>query len=150
MTPQENLTSEEKLMAMLSHLSIVFGGIVLPIIFWATQKEKSKYITFHALQAIFFQLTYIVIVVFVVCILVFVSIFLGLGLGVMTAGTTSDSPGFAAIFIVFIIAAYALILLSVAAAIGYGVYLAIRSYNGAYVKVPIIGKIVYKKVYGAV
>lgn len=150
MTLQENLTSEEKLMAMLSHLSIVFGGIVLPIIFWATQKEKSKYITFHALQAIFFQLTYIVIVVFVVCLLVFVSIFLGLGLGVMTAGTTSDSPGFAAIFIVFIIAAYALILLSVAAVIGYGVYLAIRSYNGAYVKVPIIGKIVYKKIYGTV
>lgn len=150
MTPQENLTSEERLMAMFSHLSIVFGGIVLPIIFWATQKEKSKYITFHALQAIFFQLTYIFIVVLFVCLLVFASIFMGLGLGVMTAATTSDSPGFTAVFVIFIIAAYALILLSVAAAIGYGVYLAIRSYNGAYVKVPIIGRIIFKKVYGTV
>jgi uncharacterized membrane protein len=31
---------------------------------------------------------------------------------------------------------------------GYGIYLAVKAYEGNLIKIPIIGKIIYKKVYG--
>lgn len=51
------LSQEERLLAALSHISIWFSflGIVVPIVIWASQKEKSPYIAFQALQAVAFQ-----------------------------------------------------------------------------------------------
>ncbi|MEJ2209819.1 MAG: DUF4870 domain-containing protein [Anaerolineae bacterium] len=45
---------EERIMAALAHGSVVlFGmGIVAAIVLWVTQKEKSRYVAFQALQAI--------------------------------------------------------------------------------------------------
>ena len=59
---QEELTSDSKLLAMFSHFSIFLGGIILPIILYFVQKDKSKFVAFHALQSIFFHLLYMVIV----------------------------------------------------------------------------------------
>ncbi|MCY7362824.1 MAG: DUF4870 domain-containing protein, partial [Ignavibacteria bacterium] len=67
-TPTE-VASDEKLLAMLSHLSVLLGGILLPFIIWITQKDKSKFVRFHSLQAIFFQLSLAaIIVIFVIVI----------------------------------------------------------------------------------
>lgn len=51
------LSQEERLLAALSHASIVFQmiGIVVPIVVWATQKKKSAYASFQALQAAVWQ-----------------------------------------------------------------------------------------------
>lgn len=144
---QENLTSEERLMAMLSHLSLLFGGIVLPIILWATQKDKSRFIRYHALQSIFFQIAYIVILVFLIVLFVLLAIFLGLGFGLITATSTSGSGELSIAFILFIVLFYGLIFVSAFGAMGYEIYLAIKSYHGALTKIPIIGNIIYKKVY---
>ncbi len=79
----ENLTqptSDERLLAMLSHLSIFLGGIILPIILWATQKDKSKFVRFHSLQAIFYHLAFAVIIIVFVFVMVFVLIVSGIGL----------------------------------------------------------------------
>ena len=146
---QENLTSEERLMAMLSHLSLLFGGIVLPIILWATQKDRSRFIRYHALQSIFFQLAYIVILVFLICVFALLAIFLGLGFGLITATSTSGSGELSIALILFIVLFYGLIFVSAFGAMGYEIYLAIKSYHGAYTKIPIIGNIIYKKVYGS-
>lgn len=146
---QENLTSEERLMAMLSHLSLLFGGIVLPIILWATQKDRSRFIRYHALQSIFFQLAYIVILVFLICFFVLLAIFLGLGFGLITATSTSGSGELSIALVLFIVLFYGLIFVSAFGAMGYEIYLAIKSYHGAYTKIPIIGNIIYKKVYGS-
>ena len=50
-------TTEERVWAMLSHLSaIAFGmGILLPVIAWSEQRRKSNYASFQCLQALGYQ-----------------------------------------------------------------------------------------------
>lgn len=50
-------TSDEKITAALVHGSIflVFLGPIVPILVWASQRKKSKYVSFHALQAMSYQ-----------------------------------------------------------------------------------------------
>ena len=65
-------TSDERLLALLSHLSVFMGGIILPLIIWATQKDKSKFVRFHSLQAIFYQLALAGIIILFVIVLVII------------------------------------------------------------------------------
>lgn len=55
-------TKDERIMAALSHVSILlmFLGILAPIFIWVTQREKSNYVRFQALQAITYHLSTIV------------------------------------------------------------------------------------------
>jgi len=52
------LKPEEKIMAAIGHGSIIGGMMGLPVaaIIWVTQKEKSPYVGFQALQALAYQL----------------------------------------------------------------------------------------------
>lgn len=147
----ENLTqptSDERLLAMLSHLSIFLGGIILPIILWATQKDKSKFVRFHSLQAIFYHLAFAVIIIVFVFVMVFVLIVSGIGLsGFAKSGNGGDMPVF---MIIMMIVLYGGIFLIVFAGIGYGIYLAVKSYQGNLIKIPVIGNYVYKNVYGGI
>jgi uncharacterized Tic20 family protein len=141
----EELKSDERLMAMFSHLSIFFGAIILPVIFWAINKDKSKYISFHALQALFFHIAYFVIIVFFVLVMIFGSV----GIGIITAGTHAigHSSGPSALFIILIIAFYAVIFLIIFFFIGFSIYMAVKAYHGEYAKYPVIGNIVYRKIF---
>ncbi len=49
--------SDERLWAALAHASVLllFVGPFLPLILWSTQRKKSKYASFHALQAMAYQ-----------------------------------------------------------------------------------------------
>jgi uncharacterized Tic20 family protein len=51
------VSSDEKIMAALAHGSILFMflGPIVPVILWATQRNRSKYVSFHALQAMGYQ-----------------------------------------------------------------------------------------------
>lgn len=66
-------TQDEKIMAALGHGAILlfFAGILVPVIIWITQKEKSAYLAFQALQAAAFQLlmvlAYFVLMICYVC-----------------------------------------------------------------------------------
>lgn len=145
----EELTSDEKLMAMLSHLSILFGGIILPIILWAVQKDKSRFVRYHALQAIFFHIAYVSILVIVIVALVVIFMIFGIGLGAMSPkGGHSGNEAFPVIMIILMVVFYGGIFISVFGAMAYEIFLAIKSYKGSYIKIPIIGNIIYKKVYG--
>ena len=61
MTTIDSLTpnQDERVMAALSHISALLPmmGIIAPIVIWVTQKEKSKYVAFQALQALAYQLS---------------------------------------------------------------------------------------------
>lgn len=59
MTISPILTMEQKMMAVLSHFSIlIFGlGMIMPAVFWSSQRNKSKYVSFQALQALAFQVS---------------------------------------------------------------------------------------------
>lgn len=53
----EPLTSDEKLMGGVAH---IFGPLVT-IMVWATQKDKSRFVKFQALQALAFDLCIVII-----------------------------------------------------------------------------------------
>jgi uncharacterized Tic20 family protein len=54
-------SQNDKIMAALAHISAVvpFMGVIAPIVIWATQRDKSEYIAFQALQAVAYQLSMI-------------------------------------------------------------------------------------------
>jgi hypothetical protein len=53
---------DERIMAGLSHVSIFIPlmGFVAPILIWITQKDKSDFVAFQALQALAYQLALII------------------------------------------------------------------------------------------
>src|SRR5512145_1209636 len=53
-SPSQN----DKIMATLAHASAIlpFMGVIAPIVIWVTQKDKSEYVAFQALQAVAYQL----------------------------------------------------------------------------------------------
>jgi len=61
--PQVTPASDERLMAMLSHLSILVshGGIIVPILIWLLNKDKAPFAAYQAKQALFFHLAVIVL-----------------------------------------------------------------------------------------
>ena len=141
-------TSEEKLFALLSHLSILIGGMLLPIIFWATQKDKSKFVAFNALQAIFYQLSYIVLTMIIVIVFFFAYIFLGVGAGIFFIGESPDfAPLISVLIMIGLMICYAAIFAIILGFIGYAIFIGIKSYQGELRKYPIIGNIVYNRVY---
>jgi uncharacterized Tic20 family protein len=54
---KENPTSDEKVLAALAHATVLFSffGPVGPTLIWNSQRNKSKYVRFHALQAMGYQ-----------------------------------------------------------------------------------------------
>jgi uncharacterized Tic20 family protein len=60
MTDQDVIvpTTDERILAALAHITILvpFMGVIAPILIWVTQKDKSRYVGFQALQAVVFQL----------------------------------------------------------------------------------------------
>jgi len=143
----QDLNSNEKLLALLANLSLFLGGIILPIILWATQKDKSKFVTFNSLQAIFYHIAYVVIIIVFVLFVAILLIISGIGLSGFADSNSGDGE-FPAFMIVMMILLYGGIFLLAIAVIGYSIYLGVKSYQGNIVKIPIIGNIVYKKVYG--
>ncbi|MDD5361306.1 MAG: DUF4870 domain-containing protein [Ignavibacteria bacterium] len=141
-------TSDERLLALLSHLSVLFGGIILPIILWAVQKDKSQFVRFHSLQAIFYHLVYLCAVLIFVIALVFFVIFFGVSLGAITSRHHNDPGAFPALIIGLTAFLYLGIFVIIFAFIGYGVYLGVKAYGGHYIKIPVIGKIIYEKIIG--
>jgi len=75
----ENINSDDKLMSLIAHLVIIIPniGLIAPIVIWVTHKDKSKFVRYNAIQAIFFQLVFFVLImlsVFIGMILMFIAI----------------------------------------------------------------------------
>ncbi len=54
-------TQDDRILAALAHVTALlpFMGVLAPVVIWATQKDKSQYVSFQALQATAYQLTMI-------------------------------------------------------------------------------------------
>lgn len=143
-----DVTSDEKLLAMLAHLSIVLGGIILPIILWATQKDKSKFVRFHSLQAIFYHISYAVIIIIFVIIFALVMIISGVGFGAFPDSHHGKNGPMPVFMIIMLILFYLGLFVVIISGIAYAIYVAVKAYQGKLIKIPIIGKIIYRKVYG--
>jgi uncharacterized Tic20 family protein len=136
-------SNEDRMLAMFSHLSIFFGSLIVPLIFWIMYKDKSKFVSFHALQSLFFHIVYTVLMVGVVIVCAVIGMLAGL---IQKSGGAPPTPD--ALQIIVILALGLFVFGYIFGSIGYAIYLAINSYKGGMKKYPIIGSIVYKKVYG--
>jgi uncharacterized Tic20 family protein len=56
-TIQMEPTQNDRIMAALGHATAIIPmmGVIAPIVIWATQKDKSEYVAFQALQAVAYQ-----------------------------------------------------------------------------------------------
>jgi len=61
--PSPLSSQDERVVAALAHISVLLPliGVIAPIVIWVTQKERSRYVAFQAMQAIAFQLLIILI-----------------------------------------------------------------------------------------
>lgn len=141
------IRSDERMISLFAHFSLFLGGILLPIIFWATNKDKSKFVTFHSLQALWFHIVYIGVIMILAVVMVAVVIVFGVGMGALM-GSGSGGKEMPVFIIVAMVAFYIALFAVIFAAIGYSVYMGVKAYQGKLVKYPIIGNMVYKKVYG--
>lgn len=139
----EDTSNEDRLLAMFAHLSIFFGSIMIPLIFWAMYRHKSKFVEFHSLQSLFFHIAYTVVMVILVIIAAAIGVMAGL-----ISKTGGSPPVMGAVQVIVILMLGLLIGGFVFGSIWYAVYLAINTYKGGTKKYPIIGNIIYKKVYG--
>ena len=99
--PQALSRQDERMFAALSHITILlpFMGILGPVLIWATQKEKSEYVKFQALQALFYQLS-LILIGLIGWICYFLSFFLSFGgmflsmfsIPLAAAGGDTESP----------------------------------------------------------
>jgi len=140
MTEQTSMSApgqNDKIMAALAHISAVlpFMGVIAPIIIWATQKDKSEYVAFQALQAVAYQLL-MVLAWFIgmgCYMLSFLSIFLTIPFS-GTGGETNLPISFIAPFIIF-----GAIFVGGAILIIYGIIGAINAFQGRNFRYLIIG-----------
>jgi len=153
---------DEKIMAALGHATIIWPvmGILAPVIIWGTQREKSRFAAFQALQATVYHMT--LVLAGLACSVCYFCSYLGMMVGIVgmplsmlftmpAQGPTPEelSPvalipmvlGFLGM-IVFYLAIFGLLFLGLAvwgAYIGYGLYGAVATLQGKDFRYALLG-----------
>ncbi|HEV8192885.1 MAG TPA: DUF4870 domain-containing protein [Ktedonobacterales bacterium] len=135
--PPPRSNSNETVLAGIAHLSIFFGGLIVPLIIWLVTRESSPYASRQGKQAFFFHLG-LVLVSFVVFALWFV-VFIAFGL----AAANSDSTGaglagasFAGVFLI-----WGVFFVVYIGAIVLGVIGAVQAFQGKPFHYPLLGRL---------
>ena len=131
----ETISGDDRLFSLISHLAFFIGSFIVPLVIWIIYKDKSKFVRFNSLQAVFLQ----GISAFFVSFAVFNATI------IIEAGKSGARVAKA-----FTILFPILLALSVFLLLGmtvYAVYAGVKSYKGEIVKYPVIGNIIYNKVY---
>lgn len=82
-------TSDERNLALLSHIGTWFGGFIVPLIIWLMKKEESTFISEHARESLNFQISLLIyFVTAMVLIFIIVGFFLLLALGLFSVIAT--------------------------------------------------------------
>jgi uncharacterized protein len=136
-------TQDERIMAALSHIAAIipFMGVIAPIVIWVTQKDKSRYVGFQALQAMAYQILDILVMFLgYACYMVF---FFGTFASAALFAATSNKDPMMNSPELFMILPFGVILLlgiSQMMVILYGIVAAIFSLQGKPFRYLIIGK----------
>src|SRR3954447_1980323 len=56
-------TSDEKTLALLSHILTLVAPILAPLVIYLVKKDESQFVTFHAKESLNFQITFIILVI---------------------------------------------------------------------------------------
>jgi uncharacterized Tic20 family protein len=136
-------TPDERVMAALAHISVLLPlmGTIAPIVIWVTQKDKSRFVAFQALQAMVFQL--IMVAAWFVgmgCYMAsFITTFVALPLASASGNDQSVPPVFALAFLIpFLV--FGFIFLCGFLFIVYGVIGAVMVFQGKPFRYILIGK----------
>jgi len=73
--PAYTPTSDERMMAMMSHILCFVAGFLAPLVIYLMKKDESQFVTSHAKEALNFQIT--VFLAFIAC---FILMFILIGL----------------------------------------------------------------------
>ncbi len=126
---------DEKTLAMLAHILQIFTWWIGPLVIFLV-KQDSKFVRFHAMQALLWQITMIIVGMFGF-ILWFVVIFSAIFSGVGKAGANQAPPvalfvGMGAIWLGFIVFYFLNIL--------FGVLFGVKAGRGEWASYPLLGR----------
>ncbi len=68
-------TSDEKTLALLSHILTFIAPLLAPLVIWLIKKDESQFVAYHAKESLNFQIS-LILYFLVACVLIF--IFIGL------------------------------------------------------------------------
>jgi uncharacterized Tic20 family protein len=140
-------SADERILAALAHVTILvpFMGVVAPIVIWVTQKDKSRYVGFQALQAVVFQLL-LVLTWFIGMGCYMASFFISfIGVAGFGAGNQSSEqmigPGevFGVIWVLIPFIVFGVMILAGLAFVIYGVLAALQALRGSAFRYALIG-----------
>jgi len=120
------VTQEERSMAMASHLLQLFTGFLGPLIIYCIKKDQSKFVAYHALQAIVWHVLYAACTV--------LGVVLTFALAVVTTPHGSNGPPL--FFVLFMLLIMGVALLNFIL----GIVFSIKAYNGEWSSYPVIGQ----------
>jgi uncharacterized Tic20 family protein len=137
----KTISSDERVWACLAHASalLFFFGPLLPVIVWFTQREKSRYAAFHALQAMAYQVLFFSVWVAVIPILMACGMGTMIPLLALTAQGSQASNAVPALFPFAIFAVWGILFA------GFGLYVVGALIAGAFclagrdVRYPLVG-----------
>ncbi len=124
MNTPDAISSEERLWAMLAHLSGLLGWVttigqyLVPLIIYLVYRDRSRFVAYHAMQQLLFQL-FLLIGIIVLTIV-------GVVIGVITCG-------------IGLILLIPLLLALGIYALVYIIWAAIEAYNGKWFRIPLVG-----------
>ena len=142
-------TQDERIMAALAHASAIlpFWGLIGAIIIWATQKEKSRFVGFQALQVIVYQLVLILFgfLGFGCYMCSFFGTFMLMPLGVLAAGGASEAEGIIGMLLAMLTTFFPFCVMGVFTLVGvlfivYSLYGAARVLQGDDFRYALIGR----------
>ncbi len=119
------VTQDERSMAMLAHLLQIFTGFIGPLVLYLVKREQSKFVAFHALQALVWQVTYMAFMMVG-----------GVATFAITILTMHNSHGFPVFFLFFWLLAMAGWCLNLIL----GILYTIKANNGEWSSYPVIGQ----------
>ena len=125
----------ERVLAGITHLSVFFAQLIMPLIVWLAVKRSMPYASRQAKQAFFFQL-----ILFGVTLVIFVPFYIALFASMFTF--TPGNPGiFPGAFFGGIIVFWVLLLAISGVRIGFGIYAAVQAFQGKPYHYPLLGKL---------
>jgi uncharacterized Tic20 family protein len=131
--PPPRGNSNETVLAGIAHLSIFFGGLIVPLIIWLVTRESSPYASRQGKQAFFFHLG-LVAVSFVI-LAIWLVYFFGFGL----AAANNDSAGLAGASFAGVFLIWGVFFVVYIAAIVLGVVGAVQAFQGKPFHYPLLG-----------
>jgi|SRR5579859_1315751 len=137
-------TSDERTTAMLAHVLTIFAGFIASGVIYLAKRRDSRFIAFHALQAVLWHL-WMFVVFFVAFAGFFVLMFATVGFGHSPthAPPGHDAPPPPAFFIGFFgfFGIWLVMMLSWAVNVGFCVYVAVQASSGRWTRYPLVGSL---------